>query len=224
RFKLGKRRADVRRRLIPWLAVVALVPVLVGFYLLYRHTNNRILSSDQVMHASGSDLAAVPPLTPSTEQATPAAGEVSGSESAVRFARARRGLIADQMSLAQAYLEGDGVLKNQEKAASWFIIAGENGSAKAKRRSIEITRGMARAQIARIRFDVGKMYKDGTGVRKNYISAHTWFELSKAAGDIRAEDEEKILRTRMQPAQVKEGQNRASAWLRSHFRRVHDRL
>lgn len=106
--------------------------------------------------------------------------------------------------------------RNVEKAASWYIIAGENGSVKAKRRSIEVTRGMAPFEIGQIRFDVGKMFMNGIGTRRDNVAAYTWFELAKAAGEVRAEGEEEILKSRMQLPEVEEGQKRASAWLQSH--------
>lgn len=217
---------SARRRFLPWSALIAaaLLAAWVSFYLVHQHTDHRIANSQQRTQALPSRIPAVPAISPKQETATPLTGKVTGSQAVPHLVvadGAKRGVISDQIRLAQAYMSGDGVPKSREKAASWYIIAGEKGSAGAKRRSIEVTRGMAPAEIARIRFDVAKMHMDGIGTRKDYIAAYTWFELSKAAGDIRVEHEEEILRTRMQPDQVQEGKQRASIWLQSHLRKTH---
>lgn len=225
-LQFGSAERTPRRRSSLWSALIAaaLLAAWVSFYLVHRHTEQRITNSQQVRtQASPSDIPAVPAITPKQKTATPPTGKVNASDAAPHLAAAdgaRRGLVSDQIRVAQAYMTGNGVPKSPEKAASWYIIAGENGSATAKRRSIEVTRGTALAEIAQIRFDVGKMYMDGIGTRKDYVAAYTWFELAKAAGDIRAEHEEEVLQTRMQPHQVREGKHRASAWLQSHLRKL----
>ena len=146
----------------------------------------------------------------------------NGTDSSALLEAANRGVISDQLRLAQGYLQGNGVPRSAEKAATWYIIAGENGSIEAKRRSIAVTRGMAPFQIGQIRFDVGKMFMNGIGIRRDNIAAFTWFQLAKAAGEVRAEGEEEILKTRMQPAQVEEGKSHASTWLQSHARKMRD--
>ena len=132
--------------------------------------------------------------------------------------RAEHGDVAAQMDLAQAYLTGDNLPQDRAKAVSWYIIAGENGSAEAKHRAIEVTRGMAPFQIAEIRYDVGKMYMKGVGTHSDYVSAYSWFELAKAAGDIRAQTEETLLEQKMEPGQVQQARKQASEWLHSHSR------
>jgi TPR repeat protein len=213
-------KEEAQRRFKPWVAVIAavLLATLVTLYGLHRHTNSRLANSHSTAQALPSDLPvrqAIPNRTtaaPPTEQAK----ESYAGPGLAAAAGARRGVISDQIRLARAYLSGDGVPKSLEKAASWYIIAGENGSAQAKRRSIELTRGMAPSEIAQIRFDVGKMNMEGIGTRKNFVAAYTWFELSKAAGDVRAEAAEQRLRSQMQPAEVQEGKHRAFLWLQSH--------
>jgi len=133
--------------------------------------------------------------------------------------RAEHGDVAAQMDLAQEYLTGNNLPQDRAKAVSWYIIAGENGSAEAKRRAIEVTHGMAPFQIAEIRYDVGKMYMKGVGTGSDYISAYAWFELAKAAGDIRAQAEEAKLEQKMEPGQVQQARKQASEWLQSHSRK-----
>jgi hypothetical protein len=225
-LQFGDAENNARRRLLPCSALIAaaLLATWVSFYFLHQQTSDRVANSQHVRtQASPSDLPAVSAITPKQKTATPfLPGKINGSDPAPHLAAAdgaKRGLVSDQIRVAQQYMTGDGVPKSAEKAASWYIIAGENGSTKAKRRSIEVTRGMALAEIAQIRFDVGKMYMDGIGTRKDYVAAYTWFELSKAAGDIRAEHEEEVLQSRMRPDQVQEGNRRASVWLQSHLRK-----
>jgi hypothetical protein len=123
------------------------------------------------------------------------------------------------MDLAQAYLTGENVPKDATKAASWYIMAGENGSVEGKRRSIEITHDMAPFEIGEIRFDLGKMYMNGTGAPQDYVSAYAWFELAKAGGDIRAQAEEDTLEQKMDHGQILLAKQRASRWLQSHSRK-----
>ena len=219
-LRFGDAKEDAAR-FKPWPAAIAavLLAILVTLYGLQRHTNSRIANSHSMAQALLSDLPVRPIVTPNRTTAAPPIEHANESYAAPRLAAAagaRRGVISDQIRLARAYMSGDGVPKSLEKAASWYIIAGENGSAQAKRRSIELTRGMAPSEIAQIRFDVGKMNMEGIGTRKDFVGAYTWFELSKAAGDVRAEAAEEKLRSQMQPAEVREGKHRASVWLQSH--------
>jgi TPR repeat protein len=129
------------------------------------------------------------------------------------------------MKLAKLYLHGSGVARDEVKAAAWYIIAGENGSREAKRRSIEITRGMSQSGIAEVRLAVGRMYRNGIGARVDDVAAYAWFELARAAGDPRAEAEENSLRSTMKDAEVQAARQRAASWLRAHSlaRRTGDR-
>ena len=177
-------------------------------------------------HSSPSNLPTASAATPQNQKQMPALPSTAGknrTESNAVSEAASRGVMSDQLKLAEGYLEGNGGQREPEKAASWYIIAGENGSVKAKRRSIQITRGMAPFQIGQIRFDVAKMFMNGIGTTKDDVAAYTWFELAKAEGDVRAEGEEEILKRRMQPAQVKQANRRASAWLQSHARKLRGR-
>jgi hypothetical protein len=209
------------------VVVIALLAAIAGIRLLQdkfpehlfaasRNTANPIAPStppagESVSSAQGST--SIPPLAPVIKNDRASSFHTLGQ-------RADRGDVAAQMDLAQAYLTGDNVPEDRAKAASWYIMAGENGSAEGKRRSIEITHGMALFQIGEIRFDLGKMYMSGTGAAQDYVSAYAWFELAKAAGDIRAQGEENTLEQKMDSGQVQEGRQRASQWLQSHSRKA----
>ncbi len=210
------------------LATVIAIAIIATSYALYRHTlKQSTLSAKrtpglQSSNLQSADFPALSAAAQSQKRTTvlQTGDGKSGTDSSALSEAASRGVISDQLRLAQAYLEGNGLPRNAEKAASWYIIAGENGSVKAKRRSIEATRGMAQFQIGQIRFDVGKMFMNGIGTRRDNVAAYAWFELAKAAGEVRAQSQEEILESRMQPSQVEEAKRRASTWLQSHVRKV----
>ena len=213
-----------RGKFVSWYMVAAVlsIAIIATSYALYRHLWRQSTTSARRAQNSSSDLPAASAASQSQKTRTVLAqvDTKSGTDSSALSEAASHGVISDQLRLAQAYLDGNGMPRNVEKAASWYIIAGENGSVKAKRRSIEVTRGMALFEIGQIRFDVGKMFMNGIGTQKDDVAAYTWFELAKAAGEVRAESEEEILKSRMQLPEVEEGQRRASAWLRSHARKL----
>jgi TPR repeat protein len=119
-----------------------------------------------------------------------------------------------QFVLAQRYETGNGMPRNLPKAYSWYIVAGEAGNDSAKQAIRSLTPKLTEAQIASIRFDVGKMYTNGFGVRhRDNVAAYKWMMLAGAAGHARARAEQKKLAASMRPPEVAEAQNRASAWL-----------
>ncbi|HVH87416.1 MAG TPA: GAF domain-containing protein [Terriglobales bacterium] len=202
---------------IALLAIVVGIRILPGrvprhlFAASHKATTSLVLSGSHAgEHVQGS------PSTPET--ASVIKNDDASSEPLKQ--RAEHGDVAAQINLGQSYLTGNKLPEDRAKAASWYIMAGENGNAEAKRQSIEITRGMAPFQIGEIRFDLGKMYLDGVGAHQNYISAYRWFELAKAAGNIRAESEENTLEQKMSPVQIQEARQQASQWLQSHSRRT----
>ena len=129
-----------------------------------------------------------------------------------------------QFDLAQRFETGNGILRDLPKAYAWYIVAGEAGNDSAKQAIRSLTPKLTTEQIAGIRFDVGKMYATGVGVRRrDNVSAYKWFVLADAAGDGRARDEQKKLAVSMRPQEIADAENRASAWLsgrRSPFQLV----
>jgi TPR repeat protein len=208
------------------IAVIALVAAFAGIRILQAKFPGHLFAASR-----NTGNPAAPSSPPAGESVSSPAGSTSiphpapvikndrASSFQTLARRADRGDVAAQMDLAQAYLTGDNVPEDQEKAASWYIMAGENGSTEGKRRSIEITHGMAPFQIGEIRFDLGKMYMNGIGAAQDYVSAYAWFELAKAAGDIRAQAQQDTLEQKMDSGQVQEARQRASQWLQSHSRK-----
>jgi localization factor PodJL len=118
--------------------------------------------------------------------------------------------------LAARYEKGDGLQRDSLKACVWYIIAGSNGDLAAKDRAVRLSHRLPQFQIAEIRFNVGKMYVQGTGVPRDLVAAYSWFALAQAAGDVRARDEQEKLEASMTREQVSEGLGRASDWLLAH--------
>ena len=130
--------------------------------------------------------------------------------------RSNAGDVTAQSSLAARYEKGDGLGRDPLKACVWSIIAGANGDMAAKNRAVRLSHRLPRFQIAEIRFNVGKMYMQGTGVRRDLVAAYSWFSLAQAAGDVRAHDEQQKLEALMSREQVSAGLRRASDWLLAH--------
>ena len=130
--------------------------------------------------------------------------------------RAASGDVRAQTSVAARYEKGDGLKRDSIKACVWYIIAGANGDLAAKDRAVRISHRLPQFQIAEIRFNVGKMYIRGIGVKRDLVAAYSWFALAGAAGDIRARDQEEKLEAGMTQEQVSEALRRASDWLLAH--------
>ena len=129
---------------------------------------------------------------------------------------AESGNTASQISLAARYEDADGLERDPLKACVWYIIAGANGNLAAKDRAVLLSHRLPQFQIAEIRFNVAKMYMEGTGVKRDLVAAYSWFALAQAAGDIRARDEQEKLEASMSREEVSQGLRRASDWLLAH--------
>jgi TPR repeat protein len=136
---------------------------------------------------------------------------------------AASGDVKAQISLGDRYRKGDGVTSDKVKAAAWYIIAGAHGNERAKRESVLITHDLPQFEIGEIRFNVGKMYSEGIGGRRDLVSAYSWFALAQAAGDVRAQSEQEKLEHIMTDAQISEAFHRASGWLAAHRPQRHSR-
>jgi hypothetical protein len=130
--------------------------------------------------------------------------------------QAETGDISAQIALAARYEKNDGLERDPLKACVWYIIAGANGDQAAKDRAVLLSHRLPQFQIAEIRFNVGKMYMQGSGVKRDLVAAYSWFALAQAAGDVRARDEQERLEALMRREEVSEGLRRASDWLLAH--------
>ncbi|MFZ2302648.1 MAG: tetratricopeptide repeat protein [Gallionella sp.] len=88
--------------------------------------------------------------------------------------KAESGLAKDQLGLAKLYNNGDGVAKDDVKAAEWYQKAAEQG-------------------IAFAQYKLGAMYDKGEGVPKDAAKAVEWWEKAAAQGNGAAQESLKHL-------------------------------
>lgn len=129
---------------------------------------------------------------------------------------AEAGNSSAQITLADAYRMGRGVNADPVQACAWLIIAEANHNDDAKAPLRELTARMSAQQIAGTRYELGRMYAAGRGVRADRVSAYMWFVLADEAGSPEAPQAMAILRSLMTPEQVQDANQRASDWLARH--------
>ncbi len=92
--------------------------------------------------------------------------------------KAESGNAKDQLGLARLYYNGDGVTKDDAKAAEWYQKAAEQGNAFAQ-------------------YNLGVMYDKGEGVPKNAAKAAEWWQRAAAQGNDAAQDSLKSLPSKL---------------------------
>jgi len=88
--------------------------------------------------------------------------------------KAESGNTKDQLGLARMYYNGDGVTKDDAKAAEWYQKAAEQGNAFAQ-------------------YNLGVMYDKGEGVTKDAAKAVEWWQKAAAQGNDAAQESLKQL-------------------------------
>ena len=102
-----------------------------------------------------------------------------------------------QVSLGQAYEDGDGLPQDYGRAAAWYTKAAEH---------VPDYGGAGQG-----RNNLGLLYLDGRGTPQDYVEAYKWFALARVTQNM---DE---VAKRMTPDQVAEAkQRRAKAWAKDH--------
>ncbi len=96
-----------------------------------------------------------------------------------------------QTVLGMMYDLGEGVSKDDAKAAYWFTKAAKQGNAMAQTR-------------------LGQKYINGIGVPENDVRAYAWSSIAAAQGDSLAPMVKETAAMRMTPAQIAEGQKLSS--------------
>jgi TPR repeat protein len=84
------------------------------------------------------------------------------------LAKAKKGDAVAQLTVATAYLHGQGVIKNDGKAHSWFLKSAEKGNAEAQ-------------------YSMGTLYASGQGVKQDFSTAAKWYEKAAAKKHANAE-------------------------------------
>ncbi|MDO8310465.1 MAG: tetratricopeptide repeat protein [Sideroxyarcus sp.] len=88
--------------------------------------------------------------------------------------KAESGYAKDQLGLARMYYNGDGVTKDDAKAAEWYQKAAEQGNAFAQ-------------------YNLGVMYDKGEGVSKDPAKAKEWWQKAAAQDNEAAQESLKSL-------------------------------
>ena len=106
---------------------------------------------------------------------------------------AKKGDVASQVAVADAYFKGDGVTANKAKAAKWYYTAtiAKNADAKEKLYSFysKDLEKFAKGGDAQAQYEVGMDYYAGTEVTKNTETAAKWFNLAQAQGHKEAQNQ-----------------------------------
>ena len=107
------------------------------------------------------------------------------------FPYAEQGFAQAQYLVAEMYIIGEGVSKNEAEAAKWYRKAAEQGDADGQT-------------------GLGFSYALGTGVPVNNVKAYMWWSLAKAQGTEMAASNLDILKKEMNTAQIGEAQKLAA--------------
>ena len=150
---------------------------------------------------------------------------------AVRWYRlaAEQGNAEAQYNLGRMYANGRGVPQNYAEAVRWYRLAAEQGDAMAQynlgvmydkgegapendTEAVRWYRLSAAQGLTQAQYNLGNMYGNGRGVPENDVEAYKWWSLAAAQGHSSAARNRDIVRGKMTPAQVAEGQRLTAAW------------
>ncbi len=65
-------------------------------------------------------------------------------------------------------------------------------------------------------YNLGVMYRDGRGVRKDYVMAHMYFNIAAVSGNKGAIKNRGIVEKDMTSSQIEKAQDLALEWMRTH--------
>ena len=133
---------------------------------------------------------------------------------------ADQGYADAQDELGGMYEFGLGVPTDYSEAEKWFVKAGDLVSIEKMYASVGDNHGMAAKWYRNLagqgnkdaEFRLGEMYRNGTGVPLDYVSAHMWFNLAAGAGHLRASMARDELALKMTPGQIAKAQRLAREW------------
>jgi len=77
---------------------------------------------------------------------------------------------------------------------------------------------LAEAGIPQAQYNLGVIYTNGNGIRRDYVEAYKWFAIALAAGNIDAATALVTVSARMTKQQIAEAENRVAAWHALHPR------
>jgi TPR repeat protein len=98
------------------------------------------------------------------------------------------------------YRKEEGVQQDYETAVKWWRRAAEQGYADAQ-------------------FNLGAMYDFGTGVLKDYVYAHMWYNIAAISGkSMKASKSRDLLAKEMTPSQLEKAQDLARDCVRKKYK------
>jgi hypothetical protein len=97
------------------------------------------------------------------------------------------------------YANGEGVPENDAVAVKWYRKAADQGYASAQ-------------------YNLGNMYYKGAGVPENNIRAYVWWSMAKTNGDKNAAHNIDVLKPKMTPQQIADGQALAAKCYESNYK------
>jgi TPR repeat protein len=102
-----------------------------------------------------------------------------------------------QCVVGRAYLNGEGVPKDQAKALQWFRKAAEAGNMEGQRK-------------------LGHAFAQGQGTPVDVVEAYQWLSVAAKQGDKAANKELADLTKKLTQEQLRQGQERAAAFSRQN--------
>ena len=82
--------------------------------------------------------------------------------------------------------------------------------------ALHLLRPLAEQGIAEAQFNLGRMYRDGQGLPKDYAAAHMWFTLAIVQGLEEAQKARDSLAKRMTHGQIEEATLLVREWRAAH--------
>jgi hypothetical protein len=129
---------------------------------------------------------------------------------------AQRGNPSAEFQLGTAYMLGRGVRQDSVEGYTWLTLASKNGDTQAEQSLRELTPKLSPSEMARVRFNLAEMYRQGIGTGADKRTAYVWYVLAEAAGEKDSTKAKLDLARSMSQAQVADATTEALTWLRRH--------
>ncbi|HMC73584.1 MAG TPA: tetratricopeptide repeat protein [Terriglobales bacterium] len=129
---------------------------------------------------------------------------------------AQRGNPSAEFQLGTAYMLGRGVRQDSVEGYTWLTLASKNGDTQAEQSLRELTPKLSPSEMARVRFNLAEMYRQGIGTGADKRTAYVWYVLAEAAGEKDSTKAKLDLARSMSQAQVADATAEAVTWLRRH--------
>ena len=129
---------------------------------------------------------------------------------------AQRGNPSAEFELGMAYMLGRGVRQDSVEGYTWLTLASKNGDTQAEQSLPVLTPKLSESEMARVRWNLGEMYRRGIGTGADKRTAYVWYVLAEAAGEKDSTKAKLDLAKSMTQTQVADATAEALTWLRRH--------